>query len=245
MAKFGVILVAAGKSSRFKDEVKKPFADIDGRAVWLRAADLFVNRDNVVQTLLVLAEEDEENVRRRYGPNMAFMNVTIVLGGAERTDSVANGLAALQPDVEYVVVHDAVRPCATTEMIDRTFAAAVQHQAVILAAPIHDTIKRAGKNHVIEATVPREHLWLAQTPQIFRKDILEKAYAERGKHPGVTDDAQLVEASGQQVHVVAGDLSNVKITTKSDLYLADAVIKARPKPKNRAFHPFADDHLWR
>jgi 2-C-methyl-D-erythritol 4-phosphate cytidylyltransferase len=245
MAKFGVILVAAGRSTRFKDEVKKPFADIDGRAVWLRAADLFVNRDDVVQTLLVIAADDEENVSRRYGPNMAFMNVSIVLGGAERTDSVANGLAALQADVEYVVVHDAVRPCATAEMINKVFEAALEHQAAILAAPIHDTIKRAGKDHVIEATVPREHLWLAQTPQIFRRDLITQAYAQRAKYPGVTDDAQLVEAMGQKVRVVPSDLSNVKITTKSDLYLADAVIKSRPKPKNRAFHPFADDNMWR
>src|SRR5215207_4251778 len=131
MAKFGIILVAAGKSSRFKDDVKKPFADIDGRAVWLRAADLFVNRDDVVQTLLVIAADDEENIRRRYGPNLAFMNVSIVLGGAERADSVANGLAALQEDVEFVVVHDAVRPCATADMITKTFDAAVHHQAAI------------------------------------------------------------------------------------------------------------------
>jgi 2-C-methyl-D-erythritol 4-phosphate cytidylyltransferase len=245
VANFGVILVAAGQSSRFKDDVKKPFVDIDGRAVWLRAADLFVNRDDVVQTLLVLAADDEENVRRRYGPNLAFMNVSVIVGGAERADSVANGLAALQDDVEYVVVHDAVRPCATADMISKVFAAAVAHQAAILAAPIHDTIKRAGKDHVVEATVPREHLWLAQTPQIFRRDIITQAYARRAKHPGVTDDAQLVEATGQKVFVVPGDLSNVKITTKADLYLADAVLKARPKPKNKAFHPFADDNLWR
>jgi len=245
MARFGVVLVAAGRSTRFKDEVKKPFADIDGRAVWLRAADLFVNRDDVVQTLLVIAPDDEENVRRRYGPNMAFMNVSVILGGAERTDSVAHGLAALQGDVEYVVVHDAVRPCATAEMITKVFEAAVEHQAAILAAPIHDTIKRAGKSHVIEATVPREHLWLAQTPQIFRRDIIEQAYAGRGQHPGVTDDAGLVEAMGQTVWVVPSDLSNVKITTRADLYLADAVLKARPKPKTRVFHPFADDAMWR
>jgi 2-C-methyl-D-erythritol 4-phosphate cytidylyltransferase len=245
MAKFGVILVAAGKSSRFKDEIKKPYADVDGRAVWMRAADLFVNRSNVTQTLLVIAAEDEENVRRRYGPNMAFMNVSIVLGGAERPDSVANGLTALANDIDFVAIHDSVRPCATMEMIDKVLAAAEQHGAAILAAPIHDTVKRCRKDQSIEATVPREGLWLAQTPQVFRKELIVKAYAECSKHPKVTDDAELVEALGEKVHVVASDLSNVKITTKSDLYLADAVLKARPKPKTKAFHPFQDDAMWR
>ncbi len=245
MAKYGVILVAAGKSTRFKDEIKKPYADVDGRAVWLRAADLFVNRQEVVQTLLVIAEEDEENVRRRYGPNMAFMNVSIVIGGVERTDSVANGLSALSPDVEFAVIHDAVRPCATQEMVENVLKAGANHGAAILGAPITDTIKKCSKDHRIEATVSRDGLWLAQTPQVFRKDVILKAYAERSKHPAVTDDAQLVEALGQTVWVVSSDLTNVKITTKPDLYLAEAVLKARPKPKTKAFHPFADEAMWR
>lgn len=158
MAKFGVLLMAAGQSSRFKGEIKKPYADIDGRAVWMRAADLFVSRKDVVQTILVIAADDEENVRRRYGPNMAFMNVQLILGGEQRSDSVANGLAHIAEDVELVAIHDAARPCATPKMIDEVFAAAEQHGAAILAAPVNDTLKRAKADHLIEATVPREHL---------------------------------------------------------------------------------------
>lgn len=245
MPKFGVILVAAGKSTRFKDDIKKPYADIDGRAVWLRAADLFVNRNDVCQTILVIAAEDEENVRRRYGPNMAFMNISLTLGGERRSDSVANGLGKISEEVEYVAIHDAARPCATVAMIDNVFAAAVKQHAAILAAPVNDTLKRARQDLQIEATVPREHLWLAQTPQVFRKDIIVNAYANRSKHPHATDDAQLVEAMGQPVTIVPSDLSNFKITTKSDLYMADGIIKSRPKPKNKAFHPFADGDMWR
>jgi 2-C-methyl-D-erythritol 4-phosphate cytidylyltransferase len=211
----------------------------------MRAADLFVNRTNVAQTLLVIAAEDEENVRRRYGPNMAFMNVSIIIGGAERQDSVANGLAALTNDIDFVAIHDSVRPCATSEMIDKVLIAAEHHGAAILAAPVNDTVKRCRKDQSIEATVPREGLWLAQTPQVFRKELIVKAYEERSKHPKVTDDAELVEALGEKVHVVPSDLSNVKITTKSDLYLAEAVLKARPKPKTKAFHPFQDEATWR
>lgn len=245
MANFGVILVAAGKSSRFKDDIKKPYAEIDGRAVWLRAADLFVNRKDVVQTILVIAAEDEENVRRRYGPNMAFMNISLTLGGQERHDSVAQGLAKLQENVEYVAIHDAVRPCATAAMIDSVFTAAEKHAAAILAAPVTDTIKRSQDKQHIECTVPRDGLWLAQTPQVFRKEILTEAYAQRSKLPACTDDAQLVEALGQPVMIVPSDFSNIKITTKADVYLADGIIKSRPKPKHRALHPFADEDQWR
>ncbi|MFT3882032.1 MAG: 2-C-methyl-D-erythritol 4-phosphate cytidylyltransferase [Gemmatales bacterium] len=245
MAKFGVLLMAAGQSSRFKGEIKKPYADIDGRAVWMRAADLFVSRKDVVQTILVIAADDEENVRRRYGPNLAFMNVQLTLGGAQRSDSVANGLALISDDVEMVAIHDAARPCTTPKMIDEVFAAAEQHGAAILAAPVNDTLKRCQADHQIECTVPREHLWMAQTPQVFKKELILKAYSERSKHPAATDDAQLVEALGSPVVIVPSDLSNFKITAKSDIFLADAVLKSRPKPKNKAFHPFADEDMWR
>lgn len=245
MAQFGVLLMAAGQSSRFKGDIKKPYADIDGRAVWMRAADLFVNRKDVSQIILVIAAEDEENVRRRYGPNMAFMNVSLALGGNLRTDSVANGLEKLSAEIDYVAIHDAARPCATAAMIDGVFAAAEQHGAAILGAPVTDTLKHARVDYLIDATVSREQLWLAQTPQVFRKDLIVNAYAGRNNHPAVTDDAQLVEGTGHPVVIVPSDLSNFKITAKSDIYLADAVIKSRPKPKNKAFHPFADEDMWR
>src|SRR5882762_1950298 len=104
MAKFAVILPAAGRSSRFRDKEKKPFAILDGRAVWLRSAELFVSRDDVCQCIIVVAESDQEMFRRRYGPNMAFMNVQIAKGGAERFESVANALALLKPEAELVAI---------------------------------------------------------------------------------------------------------------------------------------------
>src|SRR5271157_63899 len=107
MAKFAVILPAAGQSSRFKDKEKKPFVNLDGRAVWLRTAELFITRDDVVQTLLVIDPDDEEMVRRRYGANMAFMNVQLVHGGKERFESVANALTKLVPAADFVAIHDA------------------------------------------------------------------------------------------------------------------------------------------
>ena len=117
MAKFAVILPAAGRSSRFRDKEKKPFANLDGRALWLRTAELFVTRDEVVQSLVVISKDDDEMFRRRYGANLAFMNVQVVHGGAERFDSVAAALAIVKPEAEFIAIHDAVRPCATEGLV--------------------------------------------------------------------------------------------------------------------------------
>src|SRR5437660_11221235 len=124
MAKFAVILPAAGQSSRFKDKEKKPFALLDGRAVWLRCAELFVTRSDILQCIIVVAKADQETFRRRYAPNMAFMNVQIADGGGERFETVADALALVKPEADFVAIHDAVRPCLTDQIIDAVFAKA-------------------------------------------------------------------------------------------------------------------------
>lgn len=246
MARFSVIIPAAGQSSRFKDREKKPFANLDGRAVWLRSAELFVTRDDVCQCLIVVAREDQEMFRRRYGANLAFMNVQIVDGGKERFDSVANALERVKEEAEFVAIHDAVRPCLTEEMVSLVFESARHKGAAVLAVPVADTLKRVGAQHRVEATVPRAGVWLAQTPQVFRKDWLKQAYSERRKLAGdVTDDAQLVEAAGHPVYVVEGNATNIKITNRADLTLAEAILKSRPRPKPTGpIHPFADEAQW-
>jgi len=246
MPRFSVILPAAGRSSRFKDKEKKPYVNLDGRAVWLRTAEQFINRDDVVQTLLVIDPADEEMVRRRYGPNMAFMNVQIVHGGKERFESVANALAKLHAEADFVAIHDAVRPCITEELISAVFAKAAEIGAALLALPVADTVKRVDDRGKVLNTMPRNGLWLAQTPQVFRRDWLEAAYAGRGQlKQAITDDAQLIEAAGHPVVVVEGAPGNIKITTKADLILAENILKSRPKPKGTGpIHPFAEEEMW-
>jgi 2-C-methyl-D-erythritol 4-phosphate cytidylyltransferase len=247
MAKFAVILPAAGASSRFRDKEKKPFATLDGRAVWLRCAELFITRADVCQTILIVAPDDMELFRRRFTANIAFMDIKIVLGGAERFESVANALAAVKPEADFVAIHDAVRPCLTEELINKVFAGAEKTGAALLAVPVSDTLKQVNAEHQIAATVSRQGLWQAQTPQVFKREILVEAYARRGQlGKEITDDAQLVEALGLKVHVVDGASTNIKITTKGDLILAEAVLKALPKPKPQGpAHPFADeDQMW-
>jgi 2-C-methyl-D-erythritol 4-phosphate cytidylyltransferase len=248
MPTFAAILLAAGKSTRFKDRDKKPFALLDGRAVWLRSLELFAVRDDVKQILIAVAPEDRELFDRRHRANVAFVpNARVVDGGAERRDSVQNALAHVESDINFVAVHDTARPCLRAEWIEAVFARARETGAAILACPVRDTIKRASDDASIAETISRTGLWAAQTPQVFRRQILLDAYARKDKSSGnVTDDAQLVEALGVPVSLVECDATNIKITTKEDLFLADAILKSRPKPKDKGgFHPFADDEMWK
>jgi 2-C-methyl-D-erythritol 4-phosphate cytidylyltransferase len=247
MAKFAVILPAAGRSSRFKDKVKKPFVNLDGRAVWLRTAEFFVTRQDVCQTLIVLNPDDQEMFRLRHGAAVAFMNVQIVEGGAERFDSIAKALSLVKPEADFIAVHDAVRPCLTEELVSAVFAKAEQTGAAMLAVPVSDTIKQATDQKTVQATVSRKGLWLAQTPQVFRRLWLLDAYANRAKlGKEITDDAQLVEAAGHAVHLVDGAGTNIKITTRNDLFLAEAILKSMPKPKKSGpLHPFAEEEMWK
>jgi 2-C-methyl-D-erythritol 4-phosphate cytidylyltransferase len=244
--RFAVIFPAAGKSSRFRDQhYKKPFAPLDGRPVWMHAADRFANRKDVIQSLLVVSPDDREDFTEKFGGNAALLGIEIVEGGQERYDSVAKALERVKPEADFIAVHDAARPCIVDAWIDAVFAAAVRTGAAILATPVHSTLKRAASDDTIAETVARDNLWEAQTPQVFRRQLLIEAYARRNQQ-AATDDAQLVERLGQKITIVPGSAMNIKITTKEDLRIASALLKALPRPKLAApAHPFADDELWR
>ena len=243
MSKFAVILPAAGKSSRFSKQRKKVFVELKGRPVWVRTAEQFVNREDVVQTIVVISPEDLEWFKDKYRPNLAFMDIEIVAGGAERADSVQNGLARVRADVDFVAVHDAARPLIVKEWIDQVFRAAEQFDAAILATPVTSTLKRVDNNQSIEETVSRANLWAAQTPQVFRRQLLLDAFAQRGNYQP-TDEAELVEQMGRTVKIVTGSPLNIKITTPDDFRIAEHLLDALPKEKLPGFfHPFADERL--
>jgi 2-C-methyl-D-erythritol 4-phosphate cytidylyltransferase len=251
MATFGVILPAAGRSSRFRDQnYKKPFAPLGGRAVWLHSAEKFLNRKDVKQVIVVIAEEDREDFGRMFGANIAIMGVEVCVGGAERADSVQNALAKVKSEIEFVAIHDAARPCVADKWVDAVFAAAEKCGAAMLATPVSATLKRAAKSAgggypTVAETVDRGGLWEAQTPQVFRRELITKAYAARGG-ANLTDDAQLVEKLGAPVALVDGSPMNIKVTTRDDLKLAEQILKVLPRPKPEGFaHPFKDDNMWR
>lgn len=245
MSKFSVILAAAGKSSRFKDKhYKKPFIRLDQKAVWLYSAERFLNRSDVCQLILVIAAEDREEFHSLFGPNIAIMGIEIVEGGTERSDSVANALEKVSDVADFVVIHDAARPCVTDEEIESVFEAAKKTGAAILGTPVTSTLKRVSEGHVVE-TVTRENKWLAQTPQAFSRKNLITAFNERGDYQP-TDEAELMERAGNRVTMIEGSPLNIKITTKSDLKLAKAILKsATVKKLDAAPHPFSDGDLWR
>jgi 2-C-methyl-D-erythritol 4-phosphate cytidylyltransferase len=245
MSHFAVILPAAGQSRRFHDKAyKKPFAPLAGRAVWLHSAERFMNRADVKQVIVVIAADDKELFDLKFGANIAILGVQVVIGGAERADSVQKALEQVKEGIDFVAVHDAARPCLTDLWIDGVFEAAARDGAAILAAPVQATLKRVDQQKHIAETVDRAGLWEAQTPQVFRKELLMQAYAKRGRE-AATDDAQLVERLGQKLTVVPCSPLNVKITTRDDLKLAEQVLKVLPKPNLGLANPFAGDDLWR
>jgi 2-C-methyl-D-erythritol 4-phosphate cytidylyltransferase len=248
MGKFAVILPAAGQSSRFGDpKQKKIYAELEGRAVWLRAVEPFINRDDVAQIILAIAAEDRELFERRYRASVVFMNIKVIEGGEDRSDTVARALEIVEAGCEYVAIHDAARPCVSPGLIDAVFQAAREHGAALLATPVAETIKRAEDGRFTGETVPRAGLYLAQTPQAFERTLLCRAYAQRLRVEGtVTDDCQLVEALGHRCALVPGSALNIKITTQHDLKLAAAILPLLEKPRREtSSHPFEDERaMW-
>jgi 2-C-methyl-D-erythritol 4-phosphate cytidylyltransferase len=172
--------------------------------------------------------------------------VQVAPGGAERFDSVANALALVREDCDLVAIHDAARPCLAPELIGTVFGAAAKTGAALLAVPVSDTVKQSDDQGRVQSTVSRKGLWLAQTPQVFRRDWLVDAYSRRASlGRDITDDAQLIEAAGHPVWLVTGSTGNIKITTREDLALAEAILKSRPRPRTpRPIHPFEDEAKW-
>lgn len=260
--KISVILPAAGASRRFRDTrgdelggVNKIEADLAGRAVFLRAAELFQGRPQVVQLIVAVDPDELEQFKFRFGDQLAFHGIRLVPGGkAERWQTVLNALKEVDASATHVAVHDAARPLTSSKLIDRLFEAAQRYDAVIPAVPLNATLKRVADDEADSAahadpidailgdagrvdvhprrvveTLDRSNLVEVQTPQVFEIKLLRRAYAQisDGKldAAGITDDATLVEALGEPVHAIDGDVMNIKITQPDDLKLAGAIYK--------------------
>lgn len=230
MSKFAVILAAAGRSERFGSRFnKKVFTLLANRPMWMYSADAFSKRDDVGQIILVIAPEDREVFADKFAANAAMFGIQVVTGGDERADSVLSGLKHVRDELPFVAVHDAARPCLATPWIDDVFQAAKQTGAAILATPVHATVKRVDAQLRITDTVSRSGLWLAQTPQVFRTDLLREAYAQHPAPGSATDEASIVQQSGHPVQVVPCSMLNIKVTTKEDMKFAELALKALPK----------------
>jgi 2-C-methyl-D-erythritol 4-phosphate cytidylyltransferase/2-C-methyl-D-erythritol 2,4-cyclodiphosphate synthase len=241
-----VIIAAGGRGTRVGANVPKQWLTIGGRTLLDLSVAAFDAHPRVSEIVLVLPEGEEPRAM-----SAAVKPMRIVGGGPRRQDSVANGFASVSAQADVVLVHDAARPFVGAGVIDRTIDAAWENGAAIAALPVHDTVKRArwdGEVAMIAETLPRESIFLAQTPQGFRRDVLAGA-VELGKTHTTTDEAGLAELSGDPVRLVAGEEANVKITTSGDLERARAIAR-REKSTMRIglgydSHRFVDGHPLR
>jgi len=218
------LVLAAGRGERLGASIPKAFLALAGRPLVVRAIEALAARPEVERIVPVLPAAD---LARFAALAPDFLGAdklgAPVAGGAERQDSMRAGLAALPDGVELVAVHDAARPLVRPEDVGRVIAAAARTGAALLAVPVRDTLKRVRDGRVA-GTLPRAECWAAQTPQVFRLELLREALA-KAEAEGFrgTDDAQLVERLGAPVEVVEGDPANLKITWPEDVALAEEI----------------------
>ena len=216
------IIVAAGSSRRMKG-VDKLLAPLGGRPLVAYSIDVLARHPAVDAVIVVTSEENSEAIRQ-IADATAPGRTRIVLGGPRRRDSVLNGLNAISGECDYVLVHDAARPLLDSAMIDNALEGSREVGAALCAVPVSDTVKRADPSGRVSSTVTREGLWLAQTPQAFRTDLLLRAHLTIDIN--VTDDAALIELLGEPVKLVMGSTRNIKVTLPEDLALAQALLAA-------------------
>lgn len=216
----GVIVVAAGSSVRFGGSVPKQYLELAGTPILLHALRPFTCHPDVAQVVVVLRPGDAESPPEWLAALQSRVLV-VAAGGATRMESVAAGLAALREECTVVLVHDGARPFPPRGVIDGGIAVARRGTSAVPALPVAETIKRADDFGRIVGSVPRQGLWLAQTPQAFPRDVLLRAHlAARHGDVVATDDAMLVELLGAHVDLIPGSPQNFKITTANDLALA-------------------------
>jgi 2-C-methyl-D-erythritol 4-phosphate cytidylyltransferase len=221
----GIILAAAGEGRRLGADVPKAFVPLAGKPLFMHSLETFARLPFVKAVALVLPAGWIERARKRWGGRFdALKVVALVPGGERRQDSVRAGLDVLQTPL--VLVHDAARPLVGEAAVGEVARAAARHGAAVLAARAVDTVKVAdGKGRVLE-TPDRARVWLAQTPQGFRREVLAEAYRKAGRQDA-TDDCQLVERSGGRVVVVPSTLPNFKVTSREDLQRAVKLLDSR------------------
>lgn len=262
-----VIIPAAGKSTRFGgngNSQDKLAQDLGGRPLLIRTVELFTQRPEVSAIVVAGPPDRMDEFKLRYGDKLAFYGARLVPGGAKaRWETVQNALAAVPVDCTHIAVHDAARPAAGEELLNRLFEAAARFDAVVPTIPIASTVKRLSERteaaadvdplavrilgdavgptaqaRTVVETVDRRGLYESQTPEIFRAGLLRQAYEQCNTDTSgddVTDDAILVERMGKEVHAVDGDVTNVKVTTSGDLRLVRAILGVKP-PQGRPVH---------
>jgi len=227
--KFWVIIPAAGIGARMNADCPKQYLKLNGKTVLEHTLDCFIHHPRISGVIVAIAEHD------KYWPDLHFKTerpVITVKGGEERCHSVLNamqGLDELAEDSDWVLVHDAARPCLHKDDLDKLLITMATHPVGgLLGVPVHDTIKKTDSVNVVDATVDRENLWRALTPQMFRYGMLRSALSNALKQGHlVTDDASAIEHVGYAPLMLEGSADNIKITRPEDLALAEFYLRQR------------------
>lgn len=224
------IVAAGGRGQRFGGPQPKQLRDVAGRAILDRSVAALLAHDAIDEVVVAIPAEvaaDPPPYLR-----VAAKPLRLVIGGARRQDSVANAFAVIDDDVDVVLIHDAARPFVSPALITRTILAALEVGAAVAALPSRDTVKRGGEDRrFVAETLPRERIFLAQTPQAFRRFVLRDALALAGQGADATDEATLAERAGHPVRLVQGESRNIKITEPEDLALAEAIAREDDGPR--------------
>ncbi len=223
------IVLAAGKGKRMESNVNKVYMNLLGKKTIVRTLEPFQESPLIDEIILVVNENDITYCGFEVIDRSIFTKVTkIVAGGAERQESVYNGLKEASEKARLVLIHDGARPLVTEEIIERSILGALEYGAVSTGMPVKDTIKIINQEGFVCSTPERNTLWAVQTPQVFKREIILEAH-KRAKEFEVqaTDDAMLVEKMGYRLKLIEGSYENIKITTPEDVVIARAIIRDR------------------
>ena len=221
-----VIIVAGGKGLRMGNDIPKQFLLLGGKPVLMHTLEIFHHTDATLDIILVLPYEQQaywQHLCKQYTFNVPHK---IAPGGETRFHSVKNGLEMISGNGGLIAIHDGVRPFVSKEVIEESFEKAKQYNAIIPIVDVVETIREIQGNE--SQTVNREKYKLVQTPQVFNLDLLQKAYSQPYSD-SFTDDASVVEAFGEKVHLIQGNRENIKITTPFDLLIGESIVHSRKK----------------
>jgi 2-C-methyl-D-erythritol 4-phosphate cytidylyltransferase/2-C-methyl-D-erythritol 2,4-cyclodiphosphate synthase len=232
--KVSAIIPAGGAGTRIKSKKAKQYLSLGQIPILIRTLNVFERIKIINEIILVVPKNDLFYIQKELLPPYKLTKIkSVVAGGNARQDSVKNGLKEVSDKTDIVVIHDAVRPFIREKMISAVVSEAKKTGAATVGVMSKDTIKIIKRNNLVSSTIPRNNVWLTQTPQAFKYEVLKKAYekAHKDKFHG-TDDASLVERIGQKVKMVEGSYGNIKITTPEDIIIAKALMKNKHQTKS-------------
>jgi 2-C-methyl-D-erythritol 4-phosphate cytidylyltransferase len=237
MKQVSAILLAAGRGERFKSRVPKPLVRLGSKPIVIYSLETLSRHPSIKDVIVVANDKNSREITQKIVQYGIRKVRRVVRGGKRRQDSVLHALCVLENGADLVLIHDAARPFIDKDMVSRLIKQANAFGAAITGVPIKATVKKAAKSParlagkvtspwIVEKTIERDNLWEIQTPQVFKKDLIVRAY-QRFARQNVTDDAMLVEKMGKRVVVVPGSYDNIKITTPEDLVIGEAIARKR------------------